>query len=157
MITSVKRHFFKLPARAWRLGLVLVVIAATCLVYWWWAQLPRIEYQEIRNYWGQSLYARYLPAALPSTATHIYLNQSEGETIVRYRLPPVEIQSLLRQFPAEPVTQQPTRFLSRNPLAPTFNVYVLEESDPSNWNHPYEYGVAIDATTDEVLYWISTN
>jgi hypothetical protein len=126
---------------------------------------------------------QHFPHKLPADAENIHLAYYSGNATtasffqVRFKYSPETIQKLLRQYQHlaqyhyrggntnDHVNQKngvPTTFFytsdaGMESFPPSYEILVLDAQDQGKpgfkWNHGYSYGVAIDSSAAEIVYW----
>ncbi len=133
--------------------------------------------------WTNNDYIQHFPHDLPSGAANVRIAYSDGlgtkESFFQIRLKqsPEKIQELLSQYKniakyqykggdtndhvnlpdGVPTTFFYTSDFSEESFPPTYEILVLDAKDKGTpgfkWNHGHSYGVAIDSSTSEIVYW----
>lgn len=141
------------------------------------------RYSEIRNQWPPSL-VQHFPDTIPANATNVQLAylpsflQGGSHFQLRLKLPPDKINDLLVHFSATakrryeggdtndhinqsggvPTTRFYTSGSSDHSFPATYEILVIDAQPQGNpefkWNHGYSYGVAIDNSASEIVYWV---
>ncbi|MDB9376199.1 hypothetical protein [Nodularia sphaerocarpa] len=141
------------------------------------------RYKEIRQQWSNSDHIQHFPDHLPSGTKNVRIAYysglpPEGSFFqIRLKQSPEKIQTLLSQYQNMAKHQYkggstndhvnlengvPTTFFytsdaSIESFPPTYTILVLDAKDRGTpgfkWNHGHSYGVAIDSSASEIVYW----
>jgi hypothetical protein len=141
------------------------------------------QYSEILNSFDDSEITRHFPETLPPNVvvTRLWFMAPlfQGGTIfqLRTKQPSEQVETLYAQFIAEaehlyrgdtnvhanlpdgvPTTRFYTSGDNNRSFPESYEVIVLEAQPAGGaefeWNHGYSYGVAIDKTASEIVYWL---
>ncbi|MBK1990830.1 hypothetical protein A0J48_025540 [Sphaerospermopsis aphanizomenoides BCCUSP55] len=134
--------------------------------------------------WADFNQIKHFPGEIPANAKAVHLAYSpgfmQGSSFfqIRFQQPPETIEKLLLQYSKIALRQYhggdtndhinqpngvPTTFFYTNNSAHevfpnTYQILVLNaqaQGQPGfKWNHGHSYGVAIDSTTSEIVYWV---
>lgn len=140
------------------------------------------RYAEIRDSFEGSVLVEHFPDTIPSTATETNLDylprlmQGGSHFQLRLTLPPEQIRDLYSHFDAIaeyrymggasphntltdkiPATRFHTSGTDDTSFPDSYGILVLGAeaggSSEFKWNHGHSYGVAIDISTSEIVYW----
>ncbi|WP_089094119.1 hypothetical protein [Nodularia sp. NIES-3585] len=133
--------------------------------------------------WSNQDYIQHFPDHLPNEAENVRIAYYSGTVSagsffqVRLKQSPKKIQKLLSQYQniakydykggstndhvnlhnGVPTTFFYTSDVYQESFPPTYEILVLDAKDKGKpgfkWNHGYSYGVAIDSSASEIIYW----
>jgi hypothetical protein len=142
------------------------------------------RYREIRHQlWQSKNQIQHFPEQIPDDAKEISLAYSSGQMQgssflqLRLKLPPEKIKKLLTQYSTAKykyiggdtnehsnlLNGVPTTFFytsnsGEDSFPSSYEILVLDANDRGNsgfpWNHGDSYGVAIDSSASEIIYWV---
>ena len=141
-----------------------------------WIETDIAQYSEIRDQWYNEALFGHFPSNIPPSANEVHLFYSppflqKGLLFQLWlKLPADELRLIHSKFnEMASQTDRPKLYISRfhpaltmyhisdNPegrMLPTeYEIIVLDQASKDEGNHGHIYGVAINTTTSEILYW----
>lgn len=134
--------------------------------------------------WSDPNLIKHFPVSIPANAKAVHLAYSpgfmQGSSFfqIRFQQPPEKIEKLLSQYSKSALYKYqggdtndhinqphgvPTTFFYTSgsgdeSFPKTYQILVLKAQDQGisgfKWNHGHSYGVAIDSTASEIVYWV---